>query len=86
MDKITIAPLMIINSEIGLGEVAPTVIMLQDLLLCYYYHWVKKHKNTSLITNLIITIDYFEIDRFIEDLAKLYRSQPLSPQRGRPRH
>jgi hypothetical protein len=38
-----------------------------------YHHQVKKAQtHLYIIINPIMTIDYFEIDRLVEDLAKLY--------------
>jgi hypothetical protein len=41
--------------------------------LFYYHHQVKKAQtHLYIIINPIMTIDYFEIDRLVDDLARLY--------------
>jgi hypothetical protein len=41
--------------------------------LFYYHHQVKKAQTHQyIIINSIMPIDYFEIDRLVDDLAKLY--------------
>src|SRR5215203_4593973 len=37
-----------------------------------YHHQVKKAQTHLYIINPIMTIDYFEIDRLVDDLARLY--------------